>query len=96
MKLGGVLGLSPNFQQMNLMRQELIKNEKLYEVYKKKFAEITKLEDGDKLARDSSGVYYRHEKGLYFIQLRREVWPLIRWRDPRRGANNLLKVRGLS
>ena len=40
-------------------------------MYKEKFAEITKLEDGDKLARDSSGVYYRHEKGLYFIQLRR-------------------------
>ena len=36
MKLGGVLGLSPNFQQMNLMRQELNKNEKLYEMYQRK------------------------------------------------------------
>ena len=71
MKLGGVLGLSPNFQQMNLIRTELEKNEKLYEMYLEKFAEISKLQDGDKLARDSSGVYYRHEKGLYFIQLRR-------------------------
>ena len=71
MKLGGVLGLSPNFQQMNLIRTELENNEKLYEMYLEKFAEISKLQDGDKLARDTSGVYYRHEKGLYFIQLRR-------------------------
>ena len=70
MKLGGVLGLSPNFQQMNQMRTELEKNEKLYEMYLEKFAEISKLQDGDKLARDSSGVYYRHEKGLYFIRIK--------------------------
>ena len=71
MKLGGALGLSPNFQQMNLIRAQLEENEKLYEMYKNKFEEIGKLQDGDKLARDSSGVYYRHEKGIYFIQLRR-------------------------
>ncbi len=71
MKLGGALGLSPNFQQMNLIRTELMKNEKLYEMYLEKFAEIGELQDGDKLARDSSGVYYRHEKGEYLVQLRR-------------------------
>ena len=36
-----------------------------------KFEEIGNLEDGDKLARDSSGVYYRHTKGEYLVQLRR-------------------------
>jgi len=71
MKLGETLGLSPNFQQMNLIRAQLEENEKLYDMYKNKFGEIGKLQDGDKLARDSSGVYYRHEKGIYFIQLRR-------------------------
>ena len=71
MKLGGALGLSPNFQQLNQIRQELEENEKLYDMYKKKFEEIEKLQDGDKLARDASGVYYRHEKGIYFIQLRK-------------------------
>ena len=30
MKLGETLGLSPNFQQLNQIRQELEENEKLY------------------------------------------------------------------
>ena len=71
MKLGGALGLSPNFQQMNQIKQELEENEKLYDMYKNKFEEIGKLQDGDKLARDASGIYYRHVKGEYFVQLRR-------------------------
>ena len=71
MKLGETLGLSPNFQQINMVRQELEKNEKIFEAYQNKFCEIAKLQDGDKLARDVSGVYYRHEKGEYFVQLRR-------------------------
>ena len=69
MKLGETLGLSPNFQQLNMVRQELEKNEKIFEAYQNKFCEIAKLQDGDKLARDVSCVYYRHEKGEYFVQL---------------------------
>ena len=57
------LGLHPS------KRPKITKH--LVEMYLEKFAEISKLQEGDKLARDSSGVYYRHEKGLYFIQLRR-------------------------
>ena len=65
------LGIPHNFQQLNIVLMQLEKNEKIYELYKIKFYEITKLKEGDKLARDNSGVYYRHEKGEYFVQLRR-------------------------
>ena len=37
MKLGETLGLSPNFQQLNMVKQELEKNEKIFEAYQNKF-----------------------------------------------------------
>ena len=71
MKLGATLGLPPTFQQVNITKQEFEKNEKIFNEYEKKFAEIINLQDGDKLARDVNGVYYRHEKKEYFVQIRR-------------------------
>ena len=56
---------------LNLNQQKLNEDIEKYECYSDKFGEICKLEIGDKLGRDASGAYYRHEQGVYFIQLRR-------------------------
>ncbi len=52
-------------------QQEFKELQDAYDSYSTKFKEIGELEEGDKLARDSSGVYYRHTNGVYFVQLRR-------------------------
>ena len=57
--------------QMNFQEQEFKEMQDEYNSYSAKFKEIGELEDGDKLARDSSGVYYRHVRGEYLVQLRR-------------------------
>ena len=65
------LGLNSQIQQMNFRQQEFKELQDEYDSYSTKFKEIGELEDGDKLARDSSGVYYRHTKEEYLVQLRR-------------------------
>jgi len=68
MAISKSLGLSP---ELNFRQQELINLQDEYESYLTKFIEIGELEDGDKLARDASGVYYIHSKKEYLVQLRR-------------------------
>ena len=70
MAMSETLGLNSPIQ-MNFRQQELKELQDEYDSYSTKFKEIGELEDGDKLARDSSGVYYRHTKGEYLVQLRR-------------------------
>jgi hypothetical protein len=76
MALSETLGLNI---KMNFKQQEFKEVQDEYDSYSTKFKEIGELEDGDKLARDSSGVYYRHIKGEYFVQLRR--WWTIQGRS---------------
>lgn len=71
MAISEKLGLNTQIHQMNFRQQELKDLRDSYDSYLNKFEEIGNLEDGDKLARDSSGVYYRHTNGEYFVQLRR-------------------------
>jgi len=71
MAMSGTWGLNSHMQQMNFRQQELKDLQDVYDSYSTKFKEIGELEDGDKLARDSSGVYYRHTKEEYLVQLRR-------------------------
>jgi len=56
---------------INFRQKEFNEMNDQFNLYVDKFEEICKLEIGDKLARDISGVYYRHIHGSYFIQLRR-------------------------
>ena len=70
MAMSETLGLNSPIQ-MNFRQQELKELQDEYDSYSTKFEEIGNLEDGDKLAKDSSGVYYRHTKGEYLVQLRR-------------------------
>ena len=56
---------------LNFRQQEFKELQDEYHSYSTKFKEIGELEEGDKLARDSSGVYYRHTNGEYFVQLKR-------------------------
>ena len=65
------LGLNSQMQQINFRQQELKDWQDTYDSYSTKFKEIGELEDGDKLARDNNGVYYRHTKEEYLVQLRR-------------------------
>ena len=65
------LGLTSQIHQMKIRQQELQDVQNTYTLYSIMFDEICQLKKGDKLARDSSGVYYRHVSGEYFIQLRR-------------------------
>ena len=67
MAMSETLGLN----KLNFRQQEFKELQDAYDSYSTKFKEIGELEDGDKLARDSSGVYYRHTNGEYFVQLRR-------------------------
>jgi len=71
MALSKNLGLNSPIQQTNFRQQEFKELQDEYESYSIKFKNIGELEDGDKLARDSSGVYYIHTKEVYFVQLRR-------------------------
>jgi len=68
MALSETLGLNI---QMNFKHQEFKELQDAYDSYSTKFKEIGELEDEDKLARDSSGIYYRHVKGEYLVQFRR-------------------------
>jgi hypothetical protein len=61
----------PQIRKINVHQQEIKDLELGYITYSKKFEHIMKLEQGDKLARDCSGVYYKHVNTGYFIQLRR-------------------------
>ena len=70
MAMSKTLGLNSPLQ-MNFRHQEFKEIQDEYDSYSTKFKEIGGLEDGDKLARDSSGVYYRHVRGEYLVQLRR-------------------------
>lgn len=70
MAMSETLGLNSPIQ-MKLRQQEFQNLQDEYDSYSTKFHEICELEDGDKLARDNSGVYYKHTKGEYFVQLRR-------------------------
>jgi hypothetical protein len=56
---------------LDFRQKELVDAQEKYRFYIDKFEEICNLEPGDKLARDTNGVYYRHIQGTYFIQLRR-------------------------
>ena len=67
MAMSETLGLN----KLNFRQQEFKELQDAYDSYSTKFKEIGELEEGDKLARDSSGVYYRHTNGEYFVQLRR-------------------------
>ena len=67
MAMSETLGLNT----LNFRHQEFKELQDEYHSYSTKFKEIGELEDGDKLARDSSGVYYRHVRGEYLVQLRR-------------------------
>ena len=71
MAMSETLGLNSQMQQINFRQNELKDLQDAYDSYSTKFEEIGNLEDGDKLAKDSSGVYYRHTKGEYLVQLRR-------------------------
>jgi len=70
MAMSETLGLNSTMQT-NFRQQEFQGLQDEYDSYSTKFKEIGELEDGDKLARDNSGVYYKHTKGEYFVQLRR-------------------------
>ena len=70
MAMSETLGLNSPIQ-MNFRQQEFKELQDEYDSYSTKFKEIGELEDGDKLARDSSGMYYRHTKEEYLVQLRR-------------------------
>ena len=67
MAMSETLGLN----KLNFRQQEFKELQDAYDSYSTKFKEIGELEEGDKLARDSSGVYYRHTNGEYFVQLKR-------------------------
>ena len=79
MAIGGSLGINQQFSKINFRENELKELQQTYENYKIQFEEIGKLKDGDKLARDTSNVYYRHSKDMYLVQLRR--WWLDQGRD---------------
>ena len=70
MAMSETLGLNSTMQT-NFRQQEFQELQDAYDSYSTKFKEIGELEEGDKLARDSSGVYYRHTNGEYFVQLKR-------------------------
>ena len=70
MAMSETLGLNSTMQT-NFRQQEFQGLQDEYDSYSTKFKEIGELEEGDKLARDSSGVYYRHTNGEYFVQLKR-------------------------
>lgn len=70
MAMSETLGLNSPIQ-MNFRQQEFKELQDEYDSYSTKFKEICELEDGDKLARDSGGVYYRHTEKEYLVQLRR-------------------------
>lgn len=68
MAISKKLGFSP---ELNFHQQELKNLQSDYESYSIKFKEIGELEDGDKLARDPSGIYYIHSRNEYLVQFRR-------------------------
>ncbi len=70
MAMKETMGLGQSIK-LNLHEQELSKLQTEYSVYTTNFKQISNLKEGDKLARDNSGVYYIHTSQAYFVQLRR-------------------------